>query len=509
MTNKRTELKPTASPTSEGSVSHAPMTGSNRFSQSRRMIAGALAAASIVGGTVAAVEYDLPDKAGGAMEQVGDIGVTVTPKVSSSGTEALIAGNNLLRGIGPYALLGGLVAFGGLAVARKRSDITAATYTYLAATKESGITYRVLPATIISSVAISSGLGDTAGKGANEPVRILAESSLVSTTGPQADPLMITQHKRVIPFNHSEIKKKDIATLTKSFNPMLVSKNSTSTSVMPFVAELGSVYDPSRKNNPSSAPIIALPNETIKKSMGVDLSNTNAGCSDTSVIVGSQLGSKKGDKIQVEGKSAKVAGTIEIAPGLDRVAVIGSLEQLHGCIFDEGTYSGAMVIGVDSKEQLQAQMDDLGMDYSARELDEVTKAYSEFWDRSVKPVEMQLILLVLGTGIAGVTYMRSSSIMRRRKEIATMILNGVDTREICRDESIRSLHTGVKAAGYAVIPAIALTAMTNSSQFGLDQPADISSLGAGFAAFMGVSIISNVNAKRTIKNMDAAQELRS
>src|SRR5690606_8837848 len=123
-----------------------------------------------------------------------------------------------------------------------------------------------------------------AGQGANEPVRILSEAMVPS--GEQA--FVITQHEDVIPFNHSEITTENLETITEK---VLEDGNK----VLPYVFALGNVKDPTQANNPSSAPIIALPNESIKNAFGLNFENVADDCSDISVIVGQQLGAKTGE----------------------------------------------------------------------------------------------------------------------------------------------------------------------------------------------------------------------
>lgn len=433
------------------------------------------------------------------IDSIGEIGGTIAPPVSSAGTEALISANDTLRAVGPYVLAGSAAVYGGLLLSSRRNEKLDASFKYLDSGQKRNTAEWLLPAVIIGSVAVASGLGDTAGRGANEPVRVLAEA----TGAKQEEVLTVTQHDKVIPFNHSNLTQADFAELE-------VAVDDVGGKAAPYILALGNVFDPDASNNPSSAPIAALPTESIEDMFGVSLaSNAGTDCQNMQVVIGEQLGAKRGDTVFVEGRKTEVVGTAEILPGLDRVAVFGSLEQLHECIFENEPFSGAVVIGLEDADQLQQIIDGLGMEYSAQDLDELKALYSDFWDRSVKPVEMQLALLVLGTGAAGVTYIRNTEILKRRKDIAALIAEGVTKEQLQKAERIRSLQNAVKASGIAIVPLVVMTAVTNSSQYGLDQAADLASLGAGATAYIAVSYLSGRGANKIINNMDVSQEMRS
>lgn len=463
----------------------------------KRWLASFAVAGVIAGGTAAVIEHDAPHHVSNIVEEVADIGVTITPKVSSAGTEALITTNNVLRDVGPYALLAGLLIYGGLWAAKRRNDKLDEIFEYIKPGKERGIAHKILPAAIIGSVAVASGIGDEAGSGANEPVEVLEQV----LTADQNDAYVITQHERVIPFSHSGVTE-------EKANRIRIMAGGGNSGLVPYIFELGDIYFEGNTSNPSSAPIVALPSERIKDAFGVDMGKID-NCSDMSVIVSSQLGAKRGDTVVVEGMESAVARTIDVHPGLDRVAVVGSLEQMHRCVFEDEPFSGAVVLGIDDPEILQEQMIDAGITYSVREFEELKETYADFWDRSVKPPEMQLVLLVLGVGMAGVTYIRNTEVLRHKKDIAALIANGVQRSTLRHAENLRSLKSSVWGTAYAVVPAIMLTGMTNSSQYGLNQATDIRSLGTGFLAFTAVSALGSRGPNKLINQLDVAEEIRS
>lgn len=493
----------------------------------RKSVATVAAIGAIGGAVYAEQEHGIVDRIP-SIEEVADVGITVRPEVSSAGTEALISGNDMLRDVGTPILLFGLAAYGSLAVARTRRESLSAGFDYINATRDRGIAQKVLPAAIIAAVASASALGDEASRGANEPVRIL--SSSISEAG--QNPAVIVQHDNYIPFNHGEVRTDSLASIkskliesakaqqnqkaeTSSFSftakvPFKQEVNPENIDIVPFVFALGSQINPENETNPSSAPITALPAAHIKAATGVDLSKKSSDCSDNKLIVGEQINARPGERVVVQGQSMEVAKTIDALAGLDRVVAIGSLEQLQGCVLGKESVSGAVVTGVNNLADIESQMKELGLDYSATDFAQIKEAYADFWDRSVKPVEMLLILQVLGIGAASAAYMRSSQLLRNKQVMASLIAEGgVPKQALKRAENIRALKAGVYGTALATVPLVGLTAMTNSSQYGLEQAADVKSLGAGFLAFMVVSAATTRSATKNIDEIDAVKELRS
>jgi len=234
-------------------------------------------------------------------------------------------------------------------------------------------------------------------------------------------------------------------------------------------------------------------------------------CDDFSVIVGEQLGAKVGDTVLVNDHKAKVAKTVDVKPGLDRVVVAGSLEQMSQCVFPEQPITGAVVLGADGKmAELQADLrKEMGAGtYSVRSFKEFEEKYKDFWDHSVKPPEMNLILDLSIAGAIGLAALQINEVYRRKKMLAMYLSQGVDQKTLSWGHALGVQYDNVLAAVGSVVPATALTAVTNSSQFGLEAAVTPNVIGAGYATVTAITALSSLFASRTIKKLDVASELR-
>lgn len=429
------------------------------------------------------------------VEAFNNIGFTPNPPVSSSGTEALISLNDALRDYGPYALGLGAAAGAAYAIGRRRPD------SRLGAMHD--ITHQTkrwpqvaFTGAVMGIVASASGLGDTASQGANEPVKAMAE---MLGADQYATPI-ITGYDNT-PYNTSVI----------NFDSVQKIISEAGGNAEPYIQNLGEVkkLDPDAASNPSSSPIFAVRNEVLQKSLGVSMPEL-ANCDDMSVIVGEQLGVSAGDAVTINDRPATVAGTVDMKPGLDRVAVIGSLEQISQCVYPEQPMTGAVALGLDGKqEEIQKRMEELGLTYSARSFDEFQEEYAEFWDRSVKPPEMNLILDSLLLGGIALGSMQTGELLRRRKNIAMLMSQGVDKKHISRAYALAAQKDTLLAAPVTAGTATVFTTINNSSQFGLAEAMNLSSIGAAYGALAGVTGAASYVANRVIKKTDIAKELRS
>lgn len=426
--------------------------------------------------------------------------------VSSTSTEFLIEANDGLRYIGPSALAATLLLGAGLQAGRRKNIKLDASFQVSKPYETSSsqkIVRRALPAFVIAAAATSSGIGDTASGAANNPVNFLQKA----TGANEQNSALVLQHRAVVPFNASQVSKIDVDTLQLWANLEERFVPDSHVKVTPFDLRLGSLLKQSNgHNNPSSSSIVALPEANIKRATGVSLHERSDGT--MPVIVGDQL-AKTGDTVLVEQKPATVVATTDKVAGLDRVATIGSLETLSGEILKGDTYSGAVVTGVNDPEQLQAELDILGIDASAVSLSHFKNQYNDFWDHSVKPVEMQLILFLVGIGVIAASYIRINDTLKKRQNLALLNAQGVDKKSLQRAESLRAFSDSASATILAVPGVYLLTTVTNSSQYGLDQAVDAKGIGAGLSLWLAANAASGVASSRFVKKMDSADELRT
>lgn len=424
------------------------------------------------------------------------------PPVSPTGTEFLINANDALLDIGTPLLIGALAFGGGLQLRRRRNDRLGAmldSTTHQDRSQTLRILRNALPAVAIAATATSLSIGETAGRTANGPVNFLENAT---STDPGS--AVVLQHCKAVPFNASEITKLDTAKLAT----WAQSRDAVATTVTPFVLRLGSLENPAKGiNNPSSAPIVALPSESIQRAFGVSLDRSDTS-SPIPLIVGNQL-AKQGDRMLIEQKPAIVATTSKPRVGLDRVSAIGSLEALEGEVLRSNVYTGAVVAGIVSKKELQHALISLDIDACAVSFEEFEQAYRDFWDHSVKPPEMQLALLIMGLGLIGGSFTRVNDSLGRRKRLALHNALGVSSNTLVRAENLRSFQDSLRATLVATPIVYALTAITNSSQYGLDQTVNTEALGGALGLWLLASFASGTIANHIVKNMDVATELRA
>ncbi len=461
-----------------------PISASRFLRHPRRLTTTALAVGASAGLVGAVTEY------------------SPQPPVSPTGTELLINANDALLDIGTPLLIGALAFGGGVQLRRRRNDRLDAmldSTTHHDRSRTLKALRGALPAVAIAATATSLSIGDTAGRTANGPVNFLENAT--STSSGSA---IVLQHCKVVPFNASEITKPDTAKLAT----WAKSRHSVSTAVTPFVLRLGSLENPTRgTNNPSSAPIVALPNDNIRRTFNISLDRPDT-TSPVPLIVGSQL-AKRGDRVLIEQKPAIVAAASEPRVGLDRVSAIGSLEALEDEVLKSNTYTGSVVTGVASKKELQQALTNLGIDACAVSFEEFEQAYRDFWDHSVKPPEMQLALLIMGLGLIGGSFTRVNDTLGRRKHLALHNVLGVNSDTQVRAENLRSFQDSLRATLVATPIVYALTAITNSSQYGLDQTVNTEALGGALGLWLLASFASGAVANHIVKNMDVATELRA
>lgn len=469
----------------EVTTQHTQKNEKRRFTRTAKIMAGV----AIAGGVVAGANTHQ------AHEFFNDTGFTPTPNVSSAGTELLIEATDGLRDYGPSVLALGLVGGGALWLSRRRNPDGQLAAMHDITHQTSRRSRRLFTAGVMGLVVGASGLGYAASEGANEPIRAMAEMM-----GADMDKTPLITGSEVLPLNTTTIDYAAVSEIIIENGGMPV----------PFIAALGDIKNPDAKSNPSSAPIIAVPNAVIEKSLGVSMPKIQD-CDDMSIIVGEQLGVSVGDKAVVNDRPATVVGTVNQKPGLDRVGVISSLEQVEQCLYPGLPISGALALGLDGKqEKLQTQVrEKISPTYKADSFAGFEERYKDFWDHSVKPPQMILILSSLALGSSALVGMQTSEILIRRKNIGMLLSQGVDKKQIKRSYNIAA-HTDTLVATAPSLAAAALLAdIYNSSQFGIAEAVNISAVGAGYAALTVSTAATSVIRNRMINKIDRAAELRS
>lgn len=429
-------------------------------------------------------------------DTIAEMSFTPAPDVSSTGTEVLISANNAMLDYGPAALATGLVGLAGYHAIKHRNPEgkIASSHAFTHQDKSSRRKSLVLTGGIISAVASASGLAAAASSGASEPVQAMAK---LVDADPHETPI-VTGYTNT-PYNPSVI----------DFDKVRATIEQQGGTAIPFLQALGEVKNPAAKSNPSSAPIFAVPGAVLEKGLGVSMPAT-IDCGDMSVLVGKQLGAEEGATVLINDRPAKVAGTLDMKPGLDRVAAVTSLEQASACLYPDMPATGAIALGLNGKKtELQEKLRaELGMPYSARSFDEFEQKYNDFWEKSVAPPEMLLILGILAVGAAAIGNTHSNETKKNTSTIATLISQGVSRKDIKRAYALAAHRNTVLATGLAAVPTTALIALNNSSQFGLEEKISPSVIGAGYVAALATTAFANHINNRVIDNIDTARVLR-
>ena len=422
--------------------------------------------------------------AGGAGVVLAVEGFSPHPAVSAAGSEALIHLTDGLRAGGAAAVVGGAIAGSAIYLRRKHDQ----SLEDAAASTEASPLARLagvgLTAILVASGAAATSIGDAAAKGATLPVRILAEA--VSPGSPE-NVFFVKQSKDVLPFNHSEVTQLG----SNSFALGVARAGGTT---IPYSLLLGHV---ARENNdataPSSTPIVVMPNNVIKRQFGVNLvpapQKKDVDCKNINVIANKQLGADPTTVVTIENQKAHVAATIDAYPGLDRAIVIAPLETFKNCITLSGLYSGLAVSGL-AANQVNDIAKSTDFPYVIESADAFTRRYEAFWDKSVKPPEMQLLGLIALTSIAGLSFMKITDVLMREPLIAELYSEGASHGKFAKAELLRAIIETVKASYYAAPLALGFIAINNSSQYGVAEVHDLTSLGAGFLIGAGANAVA-------------------
>lgn len=446
-------------------------------------------------------------------------GYTPHPKVNGKTSEMLIEANDLLRSTGGEGfLIGGGLFVAGWAL-RKRDpsfDANLRTTDRNRAARRVGLGLSVL---LVSAAGAGSALGDAAAKGASVPVDKIAQG--LAPSNPNAVQFISQNdgtpngNKRpvgALPFNHSEVRTADMLALRQK----VLARGGQ---LAPYSLYLGSATHLDSRHDPSSTAVELLPNAVIQKEFGVSLPGKGmasaetgkkpaADCVDNEVIINKQFDVQPGESITVEGQKVQVAKTFEAFPGLDRSVAIESLEQALGCITTADLVTGAAVSGL-SESDLQAVMKEMGLPYAVQNYQTYKKQYEDFWNKSVKPPEMQLILLTMLTSLGGLGAVKLIDINNRKHTLAAQDRSGTSRGIMIRREFWRSGAESVKAGLFAGIPTLGFVAMNASSQLGIAESYDLKTLGAGFLVGLSANALATIAGAAYIKSMDMTKVERS
>jgi hypothetical protein len=495
-----------AGPERDAGLGAASDPAENRgWSLRRRLVTSLVLGAVAFGGTTAIGDGSPVEGAKTVIERV-DEGYAPNVPVSRTGTELMIKANNGLLDYGKYPMAGLLGLYGGLYAMRRSKGLRASFDDILIYDKltKSRVERRVMGGllpTVIAFGAMSMSLAGNASVNANAPTRLV-----MGALGGDSNATFLAPHQNYIPFNHANIS-------SDSFGILATDVQKAGGSMVPVIFQLGDLEAVGKNLKPSSAPITAIPAKQFEKAFGVHIAIPKEGeCEEMQVAVGKQLGTKPGDTVLLEQKPAKVVAEVEMHAGLDRVLAIGPLEQLQNCIFKGEPYSGGVVLGLPGgPKKLQEIIDDYNMQpYRAGTMQELSDRYENFWTDSITPQMVLLAGLLTGLGTLSIAGFKGFSVLQRHRRLAADMAQQIEEEMLIRTEWLRSLQETVRATGWAVPGIILTSAITNSTQLGLNQAATIESLGAGVTmASTAVVIATALGSARRIRGIDPQAEIRN
>lgn len=401
------------------------------------------------------------------------------PDVSAAGSNALLQLNRWLVSAGDTFLavlagttLVGLVAYFASPKMREIVRLTAAP------PEARGVARYLLPPLLIATVAMGVSLGDEAGRGAGEPIK-----QLLTQAG--ADPQHVSvllPNKDTLPFNYAAIPRELLAEAPAT--------------AVPIRLHLGSASNPELSVNPSSAAIITVP-DAMWKTIGGRVT-------DTSVATTAQF-AHVGDTVRVEDHPLVVERTVDWYPGLDRTAAVLPERAYAEVAHATDPYSAVLLLDSNASRWAESASHD---PFAVMSLTTWLDRYDSFWRRSVSPLSMEYLLCLLIVGAVASGFIRSSDILRRRRQLAVQHILGVSKRTLIAAEYVRAVLDTAVATLLAAPLAIALIAITNSSQYGVAVVVKPAVIGAG-ALLLGCSMILSVSsAAGMLWRMDAVNEVR-
>ncbi len=419
-----------------------------------------LASAAAAGFILSGSEYNAPKD----LNDIVNIGLTPTPEVSTSGTKSMIEANDGLRDYSPIVLGLGLAGMGIYEYRRRRQD-NRLHHMHNFTHQGSHWVRIALAGGIMGTIASASGLGDTAADNASEPI----QQAAALYGAEQATTPVFTSYEGALG-NHMPVDYANTASAVSEAGG----------TPMPLIFELGKVEDPTSVNNPTSGPIVGVPNDSLKQAFNTDMPAID-NCDDMSVIVGEQLGVNAGDTVKINGRPATVADTIDVKPGLGRVMALGSVEQFDKCVYPDSLMLIANGLVLPQQKTLDAVNSQLDTAYVARSFEELIEENQEFWDGSVKPSQMNLIFQQLGLGAAGIAILQGMQIANRRKKLAVRLSRDVPKSTLTTAEFLASERDVIRSIPIGLGVYTLFTYMINSTQHGMSQSIDIPSIASGYS----------------------------
>lgn len=445
-----------------------------------------------IGGSMA---LDVPERISPAIEYIGDIGVSLSPKVEASTTEMLVEANDALNNIATPYLLGvfvlELALLGHVLVndrARSMRDLGLSS-------AGSDKLRLLLPLVTMACIGTGSGLAQDISAAANRPLQVGIEAMTQSGID-VSDFQKFTQHTEQVLNNHGGIPVNVVDRLIEKHG---------SDNIVPLRIALGSVFVPKTGEKPPSAAIVTLPTKVMETLGHKDIANSANEV--PRVMVGNQLSVNVGEKIIVDGHEFEVEGFVNEPAGIGRIGVYGSNEDLED-IFPENTYSLVMV-RTDLAQHVASDLKQQGVEYGQQSLDDLYKKYKDFFMGTVSAAQMDLLLKAAMISAVGGIYIGRNRGRENLARDASLIARGVGRKTLRQAARRATFEDSIKASFLAGPVGIGLMMLTASTQYGFDMQATAKDLGVGLLAGQMTMFVGYVlGERRQINKNDIAANLK-
>lgn len=226
------------------------------------------------------------------------------------------------------------------------------------------------------------------------------------------------------------------------------------------------------------------------------------GCTEIPVLIDKSARLDNDTRVDLNGVSARVAGSIENTSAINRVGILMDAEALKTCL-EQSPESGDHAIVLDTepataKEILAAANNELTAPAAVITKEAYTENSKEFWTSNVKPITNVLALAAMGAVLISLGGSLGARILRNRRELALDLARGISANKMRAIELLRSTKDGVAASAIGVAAAAAITPAANMIVAGFHAGVGIKEATVG----VGVGILgSNAGAIGKLTNL--------
>jgi len=427
----------------------------------------------------------------------------VSPAVQTEITDGIIASNDLLRDASPPIAGAAIVAQAGYYVysrfnrtAKARYELSKNDYS---GAGEIGAGWR-------SKVLKSVGLVALAGLfiGTSTSIEEEISSGPIRTVTAAGDILGDGDERPVYVLETNDSHFMDDSRVSLGVVSVLEAASSVDedVSVTPFERGLPHVY--AGAGNSSDGIVLAVPSEVLAL-QDYDSNSAEKAIEQGKlpVVVDEDLGLEIGDSLSFlsgdqEDNELQVVGEIEDASGMNRAAVVTSLEGYTSIVEGEDNESSVYGIAVTGMDEayIEQILEDAGLDSRTGVVteDEFIDNNTDFWKSNGTAILLQQMLYIGSFAGAAIGAARRNKIQQNVKEIGTLLSMGMSKTTLTGIEALRAARN----TGWSMIAAAAgmpaMAAGLNAAVQGLEVGTSIRSAATAYVVMLGSSVLPSVKA---------------